>query len=127
MNMFSRSARLVQSSSRPLVRRAADKQGMQIDQGTHTERADNAIIDANVKMRTGPNYAPICAAILGVGGIYWFWSKKEADKGGFYFWYLTTTLIMVYDTMKASEKVLEKDSLKTNRVTENPGGGGSKI
>ncbi|CDH48432.1 predicted protein [Lichtheimia corymbifera JMRC:FSU:9682] len=87
--MFSRSARLVQSSSRPILRRAADKQ------------------DANVKMRTGPNYAPICAAILGVGGVYWFWSKKEADK--------------------ASDKVLEKDSLKTNRVTENPGGGGSKI
>lgn len=34
-------------------------------------------------MRTGPNYAPICAAILGVGGVYWFWSKKEAEKGRF--------------------------------------------
>lgn len=80
-------------------------------------------------MRTGPNYAPICAAILGVGGVYWFWSKKEADKGRFLlFGYLTTAATMVSNVQyKASDKVLEKDSLKTNRVTENPGGGGSKI
>lgn len=48
-------------------------------------------------MRTGPNYAPICAAILGVGGVYWFWSKKEADKGRFLlFGYLTTAAAAMY-------------------------------
>lgn len=47
-----------------------------------TNQADSTI-DANVKMRTGPNYGPICAAILGVGGLYFFWNKKEADKGRF--------------------------------------------
>ncbi|KAG2219918.1 hypothetical protein INT45_008555, partial [Circinella minor] len=60
--MFGRTPRQLLGINRNFLRRAADPQ------------------DANTKMRTGPNYTGITAAIIGVGTAYWAFSLYE-DKG----------------------------------------------
>ncbi|KAI8149480.1 hypothetical protein BJV82DRAFT_662781 [Fennellomyces sp. T-0311] len=60
---------------------------------------------ANTKMRTGPSWAAITVAIIGVASAYFLFGKGEAD----------------------SAKKAGKDKLKDPAIQQEPGGGASKV